>query len=117
MRALGLWLLATAPALAQATPYDGLWTAGNPLACVEGRDSPDFAVRIEAGVFTGLESSCEMTHPVAVRDMGATLYDMVCVGEGAEWTYRALFATALTGALIQLADGEVIVRQRCRTAP
>ncbi len=36
------------------------------------------------------ETTCEMTMPVNVTDMNATLYTLQCHGEGETWSKRAL---------------------------
>lgn len=107
------------PAVAQslsARDFDGDWTMGDPAACALYTDSVNFAFRIENGTLQGLESSCEMQNPVAVRDMAALLFDMNCVGEGDTWTYRALLMRAGVDdvdQLVFLQNGGPQILTRC----
>jgi hypothetical protein len=116
MRAAGLLaglLVAAGAATGQTSPYDGDWTIGNPAACAVGTDSVNFAFRIGDGLLRGVESACRMTNPVAVRDLGATLYDMECQGEGDSWTYRNFLMLDREGALVMINDGYVSILSRC----
>ncbi len=57
-------------------------------------------IQIRRGVLSGTENDCRMTNPVEVRDMDATLYDLVCVGEGMEWEERAMIMRSARGVVI-----------------
>jgi len=105
--------LAAAGAAAQPTPFDGDWTMGNPANCAIGMDHADFAFRIGGGQMQGIESVCRMTNPVPVRDLGATLYDMDCQGEGERWSYRNFLMLNREGALVMINDGDVTILARC----
>ena len=65
-------------------------------------------------------------NPLDLRDMDATLYDMICTGEGAAWQERAMLMRAASGGLILVWDGyafeyeacpEPTIRPRPRPAP
>jgi len=85
--------LATLPGLALATPYDGTYRQNANADCgLVGVDGG--ALRIEDGIFYGVENECRMASPVNVVDMDATLYTMECSGEGARWTERAMVMEA-----------------------
>ncbi|MEZ5753049.1 MAG: hypothetical protein R3D60_14130 [Paracoccaceae bacterium] len=105
--------IAAFPALADTAPFQGDWTFGNPAACVLGRDDPNFAFRIEGDTLIGLESTCDLTNPTAIRDMNATLFDAQCVGEGEEWTYRLLLMIDIDGNLATIHHGSSLVYSRC----
>ena len=109
---LGLGLLA-APAV--AGPFDGVYRQTATSDCTHiGMDGG--ALQIADGVLTGVESSCQMLRPVNVRDMGATLYDMECEGEGDTWIDRALMMEAADGGLIMVWRGYAFKYDRCSEA-
>ncbi len=97
---------------AAAGPFDGLWRANPTVECVyrEGAAGP---LKIEDGILFGTESRCEMTMPVNVRDMDATLYDMACEGEGESWTDRAMFLSAADGGLYLIWNGYAFKYEPC----
>lgn len=112
MMALGLCLTGTA---ALAGPYDGLYrpdhAAGADWDCQSvGMDGGAIAVR--GGVFHGVENSCELTNPVQVRGMAATLYDAVCSSEGEAYSYRMMLMATDTG-IIAITDGDAAPMRRC----
>ncbi len=99
-----------------AEQFDGLYRISPTSDCaLTGVDGG--ALKIEGGVFYGVESQCRMSVPVNVRDMDAVLYDMVCTGEGEEWTRRALLMTAADGGLIMLWNGFAFKYDRCPENP
>jgi len=105
---------ANAQTVLQAHEFDGDWTFGDPSACVIGHgDVANFAFRISNATLEGVESSCVMENPVAVRGMSAVLFDMNCQGEGETWTNRALFMHDFEGRLIYLSDGIARTLTRC----
>ncbi|SFP33810.1 hypothetical protein [Tranquillimonas alkanivorans] len=105
-----LCLLAS-PALGQGA-FDGLYMPSPTTDCsVSGVEGG--ALRIEEGVFYGVESECRMTQPVDVRDMNAQLFDMECEGEGLEWTQRAFVMAAADGGLVMAWDGFAFKYDRC----
>lgn len=70
---------------AVAGPYDGTYRPDASWAeswdCKSiGSDGGALAVRDDT--FFGVENTCDLTNPVKVRDMNATLYDAQCSGEG-----------------------------------
>lgn len=102
------------PVLAQDSMFDGDWATGDPMFCdISGADVPNYALRIRDDIYHGMETECRMTNPVAVRDLGATLYDMDCIGEGQRWNHRALFMIDRDGQLVLVSDGMAIVYPRC----
>jgi len=101
---------------AAADPFDGLYKPSPTTDCtIEGADGG--ALRVADNVFHGVESQCAMTRPVNVRDMDGVLYDMVCTGEGEEWTSRALFLRAADGGLILVWNGYAFKYDRCSAEP
>lgn len=106
-------LLILAPVLAAATPYDGtyLQTANADCALI-GVDGG--ALKIEDGIFYGVNMECRMTRPVAVVNMDATLYTMNCSGDDQIWTERAMvMKDAQSDGIIMLWDGYAFRYSRC----
>ncbi|MEO0391351.1 MAG: hypothetical protein AAF218_10495 [Pseudomonadota bacterium] len=103
MRALAAaFVMLAVPAIAQ----DGLYyPEGYGAWDCQSVGSDGGALEIREGWFYGVESACELTNPVAVRDMGATLYDGVCSAEGTEYTERLMIMTAFDGAVIVVRKG------------
>jgi hypothetical protein len=105
--------LLAAPAL--AGPYDGLYRPDYPE--FSGWDctsvgSDGGALAIQDDILHGVENQCQLTNPVVVNGMDATLYDAVCAGEGEESTYRLMILRLPEGvALIQ--DGFVNPLKSC----
>jgi len=107
-------LLIASPAFAGM--FDGLYKPAPTTDCtvVGGVGG---ALKVEDRVLFGIESRCSMTRPVNVRDMDGVLYDMVCSGDGEEWTSRALFLRAADGGLILAWNGYAFKYDRCPAAP
>jgi hypothetical protein len=100
--------LALLPGLAAAQDFSGLYQLGacNP-SDLEGR------IAISGASIQFYESTCQLANPVAVRYMGdATLFDVVCSGEGETWSYRALMMRGQEG-LIMVRQGYALTYQRC----
>lgn len=107
-------LLALFPAIAVASPYDGIYRqSANSECALVGVDGG--ALQIESGIFYGVEMECRMTRPVNVVDMNATLYTMACSGEDQVWTERAMLMkdAQVSGGLIMIWDGYVFRYSRC----
>ncbi len=90
-----LCLAAAQTAAAQTDQFDGLYRPSGEMfagwtcrADSVGMDGG--AVAIRNGQMFGVESLCDLTNPVEVRDMNAVLYDKLCRGEGDEWTERVM---------------------------
>ena len=100
---------------ASAGEYDGIYRQSADADCtLVGQDGG--ALKIADSVFSGVDSQCTMSRPVKVRDMNATLFDMVCSGEGTNWVERALFMTAVDGGLIMAWNGYAFKYDRCTEA-
>jgi len=104
-----LFLLAAPQLAAQERDFDGLYRpvgeAFEGWTCTEetiGQDGGALAVK--DGKFFGIESACELTNPVNIRDMNAGLFDAVCTGEGESYTYRLMLMKKPAG-LIFAQDG------------
>ncbi|WP_375279316.1 hypothetical protein [Pseudooctadecabacter sp.] len=112
MRRLALAMI-LAPAIAAATPYDGIYRQNANAECaLVGVDGG--ALRIEDGIFYGVELECRMTRPVNVVDMDATLYTMNCSGNDEVWTERAmLMHDAEDDGIIMIWDGYAFRYSRC----
>ena len=113
MRSLVLAVLLAGPAAAQS--FDGLYRPATEWGATwdcrtVGADGG--AIAIGEGVLRGVETYCRLTAPVAVRGMSAVLYDMVCAGEGEEYTERAMLMTTPEGVAI-ITDGFLSEYQRC----
>jgi hypothetical protein len=68
---------------------------------------------VRDGKFFGVENTCELTNPVTVRGMSATLYDAVCAGEGMVESERMMFMSSFEG-LILIRDGFAAEFKRCK---
>jgi hypothetical protein len=100
-RVLALLLLAT-PAAAQDVRYSA--------TC--GMAYDDTAITLRGDLLIFHEAECRMTNGEAVRDMpGAALFDLVCEGEGEQWTERAFLQPSFDGGLI------LVRRQFAQTVP
>lgn len=98
------------PGLAET--FDGLYSQGQGAICAPLEGGSE-TVRIEKGVFHGIETECRMENPVDVRDMNAVLYDMQCRGDETAWSARALFMAAADGGLIMVWDGYAFKYDPC----
>ncbi len=101
---------------------------GAPALALDGLYRPDFdwaaewdckavgmdggAVELRGTEFIGVENFCELTNPVTVRGMGATLYDAVCDAEGMQETRRMMVHRTFQGMAI-LTDGVAANFVRC----
>jgi hypothetical protein len=105
---LAFTLAATlAPGLVAAQSFDGVYQSGSCGAATDGR------VEIAGNRISFWESTCQLTNPVSVRDMGdGTLFDVVCTGEGETWSYRMFMMQGAEG-LIMVRDGYAFTYPRC----
>lgn len=106
-------LIGLVPAMAAAAPYDGIYrqTADADCAVIGGDGT---SVRIAEGVFYGVETQCQMTRPVDVNGMDATLYTMECAADGQQWSERAMMMRTADGAgLYMVWNGYVFVYGLC----
>ncbi|PLX43828.1 MAG: hypothetical protein C0605_03590 [Hyphomicrobiales bacterium] len=93
-------------------PYDGKYRLNGSWDCRNvGVDGG--AIRITGDHFEGVESSCQMTNPTTVRDMGAHLYDLMCSGEGETYSYRLMLMRADDGGLYLITKGGAVHWQKC----
>ena len=106
-------LAALLPGVAMATPYDGTYRQTANADCgLIGVDGG--AVKIEGGLFYGVEMECQMTRPVNVVNMDATLYTFVCSGDDQYWSERVmLMEAAEEGDLIMIWNGYAFNYGRC----
>lgn len=105
-----------ASAVAQSQ-FDGMYRPVGEVyeawACTQdsvGRDGGAMAVK--DGVFYGIESSCDLTNPVNVRDMEAMLFDAVCTAEGETYEHRLMLMKTKTG-LVFVQNGFAFELKRC----
>ena len=113
MRRLAAALI-VAPVLAFATPYDGTYRQNANAECaLVGVDGG--SLKIEDGIFYGVEMECRMTRPVQVVDMDATLYTLNCSGDDEVWTERAMVMNdaQVEGGIIMMWDGYAFRYSRC----
>ncbi|RDC74033.1 hypothetical protein DLJ49_04980 [Rhodovulum sp. 12E13] len=101
---------------AGAEEYDGRYRIVPGADCAAPEGDPGI-LRIEDDVLYGAESVCRMTDPVDVRDMDATLYDMVCTGEGMAWRERAMLMHGAEDELVLVWDGYAFAYPACPEAP
>lgn len=111
MRLAFLMVMAATPALA----FDGLYRPDEPWA--EGWDCQTVgmdggALAVQDGKFYGVENTCELTNPTAIRGMDGILYDAVCTGEGMTATLRMMLMQ-VEGGLAVIRDGSVTTLKRC----
>ena len=106
-------VLTLAPVIAAATPFDGVYRQNANAECaLVGVDGG--SLKIEDGIFYGVDLECLMTRPVNVVDMDATLYTMTCSGEDQIWTERAMLMNdAESDGIIMVWDGYAFVYSRC----
>ncbi|MDG3042930.1 hypothetical protein [Roseicyclus marinus] len=96
------------PGIAAAQDFSGRYHIDS---CATGH--PEGAMTIAGDRADFYESTCRLTNPVAVRDMGdATLFDMVCTGEGESWSFRALLMRGQDG-LVFVREGQGGTYARC----
>jgi hypothetical protein len=106
-------LLTLLPGLGMAGPWDGTYRqAANAECGLVGVDGA--ALRIAEGVFYGVGMTCEMTRPVNVLDMDATLYTMECTGDDQRWSERAmLMRDAQSDGIFMIWNGYAFRYDRC----
>lgn len=106
-----IWCASAAMASA-AGSFDGIYKLSDTADCAAiGQDGG--ALKIENGIFTGVEVECLMTRPVSVVDMEAKLFTMQCRGEDSQWTERAMFMHSATDGLIIVWNGYAFQYDRC----
>lgn len=106
-------MTAILPVALSADPYDGVYKqAANAECSLVGVDGG--SLKIENGIFYGVEVECRMTNPVSVNDMDATLYTMQCSGGDQVWTERAmLMLNKQADGIIMVWNGYAFVYDRC----
>ena len=106
-------IAATLPAAALAQAYDGVYypSGMSGWSCQTiGMDGG--AVAIRDGQLMGVENTCDLTNPVGVTGMEATLYDMECSAEGTTYTERVMLMHSGEGVYV-IRDGFVAEWARC----
>lgn len=111
--ALMIMVLSLLPFAVAAGPFDGVYKqTANAECSLVGTDGG--SLKIEEGIFYGVEVECRMTRPVDINDMNATIYAMECSGEGQTWTERAiLMSDADNTGLYMIWDGYAFRYDRC----
>ena len=106
-------ILALLPVAAMAGPFDGTYKQVANADCANvGVDGG--ALKIEDGIFYGVELECRMSNPVDVLQMDATLYTMECSGGDQVWTERAmLMDDAEDAGIIMVWNGYAFAYARC----
>lgn len=96
-----------------AAPYDGVYRQSTNAEC-STTDGDVGSVRIEEGIFYGVQTECRMTRPVDVNGMNATLFTMECAAQDEQWTERAMLMPTPDGeGLYMIWDGYVFVYSSC----
>lgn len=108
--ALTLTLALMAGGASAQSPYDGTWTYLDASSCRPGSDA---VVRVTGSEIRYYESLCRLSNPVPVRDMGATLYDADCAGEGETWQHRLMLMRTEEGQLLHLTPGRAQLLNAC----
>jgi hypothetical protein len=104
---------ATLGPAAMAGPWDGLYHPAGEASCADEAST----IRIEAGMFHGVGMSCEITQPVNVLDMEATLYTMECANDAEAWSERAMILQdAQADGIFMIWNGYVFRYGRCPAA-
>ena len=106
-------ILALIPTLAAAGPYDGTYKQVANADCANvGVDGG--ALKIEEGIFFGVDVQCRMTRPVDVLQMDATLYTMQCSNDDEVWTERAMLMDAADDdGIIMIWNGYAFAYSAC----
>ncbi|UWQ99714.1 hypothetical protein K3729_02645 [Rhodobacteraceae bacterium S2214] len=106
-------ILALMPTLAAAGPYDGTYKQVANADCANvGVDGG--ALKIEEGIFFGVDVQCRMTRPVDVLQMDATLYTMQCSNDDEVWTERAMLMDAADDdGIIMIWNGYAFAYSAC----
>jgi len=115
MRFLLILSFSILPHVASAGEYDGLYRPADYTGwdCKSvGMDGG--AMQIKDGRFYGVESVCDLTKPTLVRDMNATLFDLICTAEGEEYSERILIAHSEDGVLTVRKNGLATQLTRCK---
>jgi hypothetical protein len=82
--------------------------------CALAPEMDDRAVTLSGDMLLFYESRCRITNAVAVPGMaGAAVADLLCQGEGEEWTDRAFLQPSHDGGLILVRNGFALTRARC----
>ena len=105
--------IALFPIVLAAQTYDGVYKqTANAECALVGVDGG--SLKIEEGIFYGVEVECRMTNPVAIEGMNATVYEMACTGEGSTWEERAILMNdAQEPGLYMIWDGYAFRYERC----
>ncbi|WP_296419901.1 hypothetical protein [Pseudooctadecabacter sp.] len=110
--AIALALMAT-PLAAQTLDGTYHWSGTDPVAGCDLDTYNDGRITLADDKITFVESTCTLTNPTAIRDMAeGTLFDMVCSGEGEEWTERVFIYQTFDGVAV-LSRGAARTYQRC----
>jgi hypothetical protein len=106
-------ILALLPTTVLAGPYDGVYKQVANADCANvGVDGG--ALKIEDGIFYGVEVECRMTRPVDVLEMDGTLYTMQCSGGDQGGTERAMIMdSAEDDGIIMIWNGYAFAYAAC----
>lgn len=101
------------PVAVLAGPYDGVFKQVANADCgLVGLDGG--SVEIKDNIFRGVDVDCDMSDPVNVVNMDATLFNMNCSGSDQVWTERAmLMRDKETNGLIMIWNGYAFVYDAC----
>lgn len=99
-----------APATAQS-PIEGYW-AGAGISC-DAQNTDAVPLHISGNRIAFYESSCELTAPENIRGIYGQLFDVLCSGEGEQWSYRGLFILNEDGTMVYHRDGRTDIYNRC----
>ncbi len=104
--------LVFAVANAAAGPFDGKYRYNEHWDCSKlGQDGG--AISISETTYIGVEQRCNLTNPVEVRGMNATLYDAQCSAEGSIYKSRIMLLKSASEKLYIVNEGSVSIWQKC----
>ena len=91
---------------AMASDFNGTYALNDDWDCVNiGSDGG--AIQIVGNDLHGIESFCQLSNPISVRGMSATLYDESCESEGTQVSQRVMFMRSqnTVGSIFIVRDG------------
>lgn len=94
-----------------APVFDGLW-ASNPDSC-NAANTDMVPMQIIGDIIQHYESRCKIANPLLIPGMNGQVFDLVCAGEGEEWTSRGLLLLNEDDSIVYSHDGWSVIMYRC----
>ncbi len=96
--------------------YNGAWDgSATAMGCdtdYQGMDGGPFVIRKTE--FFGVESSCDLANPTALRGIDGILYDATCFAEGDESTSRLMLVREASGGVYMYLNGYMRKMELCQ---